>query len=396
MNNTVIGWKIYPMKPTLFIPQTDPKASYLAYKADIDAAIQRVLNSGKYILGEELDAFEGEFANYLGVSYAIGVASGTDAIKLALQSCGVGAGDLVFTVSHTAVATVAAIEQTGAVPILVDVDSITFTMEVTHLEKLLAKYSKGQRSSAVGNPKVILPVHLYGHPANISAILELAQRYDLYVIEDCAQAHGTALHNRKVGNWGHIAAFSFYPTKNLGALGDGGAVVTNDPTLAERVRLLRQYGWRDRYISETAGGNSRLDELQAAILRVKLIHLDTDNMQRRAIAGCYNQNLRDSGLSLPSEATGAFHTYHQYVLRTPHRENLRQKLQEHGIGTGIHYPQPIHLQPAYCGIKREANDLPVTEKLAEEILSLPMYAQLEIEKVETIIDQIKACLVEHG
>ena len=266
------------------IPQTDPRASYLEHKAEIDTAIQRVLDSGWYILGKEVDAFERAFAAYVGITHAIGVANGTDALELALRACGIGPGDLVFTVSHTAVATVAAIELVGATPVLVDIDPATYTLDPNCLEAALAH-------PPAGRPKAVIPVHLYGQPADMPAILELVRRYDLYIIEDCAQSHGAKLAGRMTGSWGDIAAFSFYPTKNLGALGDGGMVVTKDHDLAEKVQLLRQYGWKKRYVSEYPGGNSRLDELQAAILHSKLPYLDLENHRRREIASQYSELL---------------------------------------------------------------------------------------------------------
>jgi dTDP-4-amino-4,6-dideoxygalactose transaminase len=267
-----------------FLLPADPKANYLAHKEEIDQAIRRVLDSGWYILGQEVAAFEQEFAQYLGVSQAVGVGSGTDALEIALRACGVGVGDAVITVSHTVVATVAAIELVGAMPVLVDIDPITFTLDPNRLEDTIAQH-QGSRI------KAIIPVHLYGHPAAMPAIKEIARRHDLYVIEDCAQSHGAAIKGRKTGAWGDLAAFSFYPTKNLGALGDGGAVVTDNAELAQKLRLLREYGWQRRYISEMPGMNTRLDEIQAAVLRVKLQYLDKENAQRRELAEVYNSRL---------------------------------------------------------------------------------------------------------
>ncbi|MGA9347288.1 MAG: DegT/DnrJ/EryC1/StrS family aminotransferase [Anaerolineae bacterium] len=369
------------------IPQTDPRANYLAHRAEIDAAISRVLDSGWYILGQEVAAFEQEFAAYIGVRHAIGVASGTDALELGLRACGIGPGDAVFTVSHTAVATVAAIERCGATPILVDIDPTTYTIDPSHLEDAL-KAVINHPSSTVHRPSSIIPVHLYGHPADMPAILDIARRYGLYVIEDCAQSHGAALNRRKTGTWGHIAAFSFYPTKNLGALGDGGMVVTDDADLAEQVRLLRQYGWRQRYVSEIAGTNSRLDELQAAILRVKLHYLDAENRRRQALADAYQELLSSTSLTLPQCAPMARHVYHQYVVRSERRDSLRVFLQERGISTLIHYPVPIHHQPAYRGRLRCDGSMVNTEKVAGEILSLPMYPELTSEQVHQVAEAI--------
>ena len=369
------------------IPQTDPKASYLAHKAEIDAAVARVLDSGWYILGQEVAAFEEEFAAYIGVRHAIGVASGTDALELALRACGIGPGDAVFTVSHTAVATVAAIEHAGATPVLVDIDPTTFIMEPNHLEDTIKSVMHSQ-SSIVRRPSSIVPVHLYGHPADMPAIMDIAKRYELYVIEDCAQSHGAAIAGRKTGTWGHLAAFSFYPTKNLGALGDGGAVVTDDVDLAERVRLLRQYGWRQRYVSELAGANSRLDELQAAILRVKLCYLDKENAHRQALAQAYTHLLANADLILPISQRQAEHVYHQYVVRTPQRDALRDYLRDQGIGTLIHYPLAVHQQPAYAGRLLTNGNLAHSEQAAAQVLSLPMYSELSDEQVARVGDVI--------
>jgi dTDP-4-amino-4,6-dideoxygalactose transaminase len=365
------------------IPQTDPKAGYLAHKARIDAAIQRVLDSGWYILGREVEAFERAFAAYIGVSHAIGVANGTDALELALRACGVGPGDLVFTVSLTAVATVAAIELVGATPVLVDIDPVTYTLDPNCLEAALAH-------PLAGTPKAVIPVHLYGQPADMPAILELARRYGLYVIEDCAQSHGAVLAGRMTGAWGDIAAFSFYPTKNLGALGDGGMVVTANPELAERTRSLRQYGWRQRYISEIPGCNSRLDELQAAILRVKLMYLEAENVRRVALAARYTTALTDSGLALPTCREGAGHVYHQYVVCSRQRDALQAHLRARGIGTLVHYPRAVHQQPAYEGRVLIAGSLPHSERTAAEVLSLPIYPELTDEQLDSVTE---ACLI---
>lgn len=369
------------------IAQTDPKANYLAHKAEIDAAIHRVLDSGWYILGQEVAAFEQEFAAYIGVQHAFGVANGTDALELALRACGVAAGDAVFTVSHTAVATVAAIELTGATPILLDIEPNSYTIDPNQLEDVIKHVTQEGLSNGC-RPKAIIPVHLYGHSADMPAILDIAQRYNLYVIEDCAQSHGATLAGRKTGTWGDIAAFSFYPTKNLGALGDGGAIVTDNAQLAEQVRLLRQYGWRQRYVSDIAGANSRLDELQAALLRVKLRYLEQENDHRRKLAQIYSKRLADSGLILPTCQPQAEHVYHQYVVRSSHRDQLRHYLAERNIRTGIHYPVPVHQQPAYRERHLQIMPLHHTEQIARQILSLPMYPQLHKKQVEVVSEQI--------
>lgn len=350
------------------IPQSNPKASYLAHREEIDAALLRVTASGWYILGPEVAGFEAEFAAYHSLPHAVGVASGTDALELALRACGVESGQAVFTVSHTAVATVAAIERCGALPVLVDIDPVTYTLDPHALDQALKRW-RGAR------PAAVVPVHLYGQLADMPAILEIAGRYGLRVVEDCAQAHGTRLHGRLAGTWGDAAAFSFYPTKNLGALGDGGAVITADDEIARRVRELRQYGWRERYISAIPGINSRLDELQAAVLRVKLRYLDSANARRRAIAAHYREALADRGLTLPTCRDGAEPVYHQFVVRSSMRDQLQADLRQRGIGTLIHYPQPIHHQPAYAD-RLVHGDLTQSEQAAANVLSLPMFPEL--------------------
>jgi dTDP-4-amino-4,6-dideoxygalactose transaminase len=316
----------------------------------------------------------------------VGVGSGTEAVHLALRACGVGPGDAVLTVSHTAVATVAAIELAGAAAVLVDIDPATYTMSPASLEEALGRLRPG-----AGRPRAVIPVHLYGQPADMPAIMDIARRHGLLVIEDCAQAHGAALAGRLAGTWGDAAAFSFYPTKNLGALGDGGAVAAATPELAGRLRMLREYGWRERYVSELPGGmNARLDEVQAAILRVKLRHLDADNRRRREHAARYDALLADSGLTLPSPRQSATHVYHQYVVAAPRRDELREHLRAGGVGTLIHYPVPVHLQPAYAG--RVAVPVPLrhTEQACRHILSLPMYPELSEGQGRAVAELILA------
>jgi dTDP-4-amino-4,6-dideoxygalactose transaminase len=365
------------------LPQADPKASYLAHQADIDAALTRVAGSGWYVLGEEVEAFEQEFAAAMGCGFGVGVASGTDAVELALRACGVGAGDLVFTVSHTAVATVAAIERTGATPVLVDIDPLTFTLDPECLEHALVEVKRNPASSA-SRARAVVPVHLYGHPANMPAILEIARQAGLYVIEDCAQAHGATVNGRMVGSWGDMAAFSFYPTKNLGALGDGGMVTTHVAELASRVRALRQYGWEERYVSSLRGFNSRLDELQAAVLRVKLRSLNADNLRRRQLAELYDALLAETTLQRPVISAGVQHVYHQYVVCSPDRVGLKAHLARASIGTAVHYPVPVHLQPAYRDNILLGGILSNTEAAAQQVLSLPMYPELSPEQIRTV------------
>ncbi|MGQ9647382.1 MAG: DegT/DnrJ/EryC1/StrS family aminotransferase [Thermodesulfobacteriota bacterium] len=362
----------------LLIPQANPKASYIAHKEEIDSAIARVMESGRYILGQEVAAFEEEFAAYIGVRFGIGVSSGTDALHLALRACGIREGDEIITVSHTAVGTVVGIELCRAKPVFVDIDPFTFVIDPDQIERAITSRTRA-----------IIPVHLYGHVADMKSILSIARVHQLYVIEDCAQSHGAAWGDKKSGAIGDIAAFSFYPTKNLGAFGDGGMVLTNNPELAERVRLLREYGWRQRYVSEISGLNSRLDELQAAVLRVKLKYLEQWNEDRRRKASIYTKLLESAEIVCPIEREPVRHVYHLYVIRTKKRDSLQAFLKEHGVGTLIHYPTPIHLQNAYKKLGYHKGDLPVTEKCAEEVLSLPFYPELTTEEMKQVQEQIK-------
>jgi dTDP-4-amino-4,6-dideoxygalactose transaminase len=338
---------------------------------ELETAVTRVMTSGWYLLGPELEAFEAEFAAYHDVRHAIGVANGTDAIELALRAAGIGAGDEVITVAHTAVATVCAVEAAGARPVLVDIDPQTYTMNP-------------QAAAAAITPrtKALLPVHLYGQAADMTALTALAQQYSLLVIEDCAQAHGARWCGQLVGTFGHLATFSFYPTKNLGACGDGGAVITSDSSYDARLRRLRTYGQTTRYVHAERGINSRLDEIQAAILRVKLAHLDIHNDQRRELACAYHGGL--TGVTVPYNHPDTRHVYHLYVIRHPQRDWLMEQLKANSIGTLIHYPVPIHRQEAYADLGVAAGSLPVTEQAASEILSLPMYVGLTHEDVEQV------------
>ena len=365
------------------IPQTDPKAGYLAHKAEIDAAIARALDGGWYIGGAEVQAFEREFAAWAGTAEAVACANGTDALVLSLRGLGIKAGDRVATVSHTAVATVAAIELTGAEPLLLDIDEF-HCLDPRALEAAL-KGPDGKRIRAV------VPVHLYGQPAAMDRIMALARAHGLKVLEDCAQAHGATVGAKKIGAIGDIAAFSLYPTKNLGALGDAGVIATNDRTMAERLRALREYGWRERYISAEAGMNSRLDPIQAAILRVKLKHLDADNARRQAIARAYDEGLGNlGGLATPAVRPGASHVYHQYVVQHADRESLRDRLKAAGIGTNVHYPAPVHLQHAYQGrTPIGPTGMAVTEKLLPRVLSLPMYPQMSDGDVARVVAAVR-------
>jgi len=366
------------------IPQADPRAGYLVQRTAIDAALTRVFEGGVYILGREVEMFEAAFADYIGVRHAIGVGSGTDAIELALRASNIGAGDLVFTVSHTAVATVAAIERAGATAVLVDVEPGTYTMAPHELSRAL-------RMTRPGRPAAVLPVHIYGQPAELSELAEIARVHDLRLIEDCAQSHGALYCGEPTGSFGDVACFSFYPTKNLGALGDGGMVVTSDPTLAVALREIREYGWRDRYVSARIGINSRLDAIQAAILGVKLRTLTADNARRQTIAARYDAGLAGLPLALPVRRPNATQVFKHYGIRLAYRDALRNRLGASGVGTGIHYPVPVHRQPAYSGrLTCGPSGLGVTERAASQILSLPIYPQLMDEAVDRVIAEIRA------
>jgi dTDP-4-amino-4,6-dideoxygalactose transaminase len=357
----------------------DPKADYLAHADAIRAAIDRVLASGMYILGKEGEAFENEFSDYQGGGHTIGVANGTDALELALRAAGVGPGDGVATVANTVTATVSAITAIGARPVFADIDASTMVMDPAALAELLARRPV----------KAVVPVHLYGQPADMPRILEIAARHGAVVVEDCAQSHGASIGARKTGTWGALAAFSFYPTKNLGALGDAGAVFTRDEKLAAKVRSLRQYGWRTRYIAESEGRNSRLDEIQAAILRVKLPHLEAANARRRAITALYFEKLKSAALTLPAMSDGTVPVYHQFTIRVRGRDALREALLQKGIQSGVLYPVPIHHQPAY---RDTSLSLPATERACAEVLCLPCHPALTDGNVTEISAAILECL----
>lgn len=366
------------------IPFNDLRAAYWAHKAAIDAAVQRVLESGWYILGREVESFEAEFAGFCGAAGAVGVNSGTDAIYLALRALDIGPGDEVITTAHTAVATAAAITLSGATPVFADIDPSTYTLDPAALAEAMTPRTRA-----------VIPVHLYGRPADMDPILDVARAAGLAVIEDCAQAHGATYHGRPVGTLGDVGCFSFYPTKNLGALGDGGCVISNHLALLVRLRLLREYGWtpQARYVSQIQGTNSRLDEMQAAILRVRLPRLADDNAARANLAALYAQLLPPQ-LILPHAAPDRTHVWHLYVVRTQAalRDSLRARLAAQGIGTGIHYPVPIHRQPAYAHGGARFGDLPVTERIAREIISLPLNPTLTPAQVERVGAALHAAL----
>ena len=372
------------MIPT--IPQANPKAGFLAIQDEIRAAIERVLDSGIYILGTEVEAFEQAFASSVGVMHAVAVASGTDALVLALRAAEIRKGDVVITVAHTAVATVAAIELAGGRPLLIDVDDC-YGMDPEQLEQVLS-------SNTQIRPKAILPVHLYGQMVD-RAVFDIAERHGIPVIEDCSQAHGAFHEGRQAGTCGLLSTFSFYPTKNLGALGDAGAVVTNEPDLAQKLREWRQYGWKNGQVSISAGMNSRMDTVQAAVLRVKLDRLKQDNQERQIIAAKYDTGLAACGVEVPHLRSGAQPVFHQYVIRTAKRDLFRQRLTTKGIGTGIHYPVPVHLQPAYIGrVQLAKGGLLQTEKLANRIVSLPIYPQLTEDQTTRVVAAVNEVAAE--
>lgn len=366
------------------IPQCNPRASYEAQAPEIDAAIKRVLLSDRYILGTEVSAFETEFAEYVGASHGLGVANGTDAIAIALKALNVGADDVVVTVSHTAVATAVGIRATGATPAFVDVDERHGLMDLDKLEALLKAATENAFPIRLSRIKAIIPVHLYGRCVDMARLSSIAANHGIPVVEDCAQAHGASFEDRRAGSFGAFGCFSFYPTKNLGAIGDGGALVTSDPALLERARLQREYGWRQRYISDVEGSNSRLDEVQAALLRVKLIALDKDNAARGALANAYRSLITRPGIVLPPEPANGQHAYHQFAIRCSQRDELQAYLKTLGIGTLVHYPSAVHEQPAYTNQAYVPFPLPQTEKWSHEVLSLPMFPQLEMSAVERV------------
>jgi dTDP-4-amino-4,6-dideoxygalactose transaminase len=361
------------------IPLVDLRAQYEPIKAEIHQAWDEILDSMRLFLGPNVQAFEKEFAEYCGAGHAIGVSDGTNALHLALRACNVGAGDEVITVSHTFIATVEAILLTGARPVFVDIDPQTYTLDVSQIERCMTPRTRA-----------ILPVHLYGQCVDMDPIMAMAQKHNLYVIEDACQAHGAIYKGRKAGSLGHIAGFSFYFSKNLGAYGEGGMVTTNDPDLARRVRMLRDHGSEKRYYHEELGWNARLDELQAAVLRIKLRRLETWNEQRRQNAALFNRKLAGNGVVTPVEAADNRHVYHLYVIRSQKRDALKDHLAAQGIGTGIHYPVPAHLQKTCADLGYALGSLPVTEKVVNEILSLPLYAELTVEQIERVAAEVKA------
>jgi dTDP-4-amino-4,6-dideoxygalactose transaminase len=361
------------------IPLVDLQAQYAAIQADVDTAIRRVVTSAQFIMGPDVAAFEREFAAYCDTLQAVGVASGTAALELVLRALGVGPGDEVVTVAHTFIATAEAITVTGATPVLVDIDPATYTMDPAAFAAAITPRTRA-----------VIPVHLYGQPADMPAICALAARAGVAVIEDAAQAHGAAWAGKSVGGFGDAACFSFYPGKNLGAYGDAGAVTTHRAELAEIVRKLRNHGRQSKYLHEVVGYGHRLDTLQAAILRAKLPYLTAWTEARRRLARRYTEKLADTGLVLPAVAPDANPVWHLYVVCTPAREELLAELNEAGIGAGVHYPVPLHLQPAYRHLGVEEGALPVTERVAQTCLSLPLYPEMNDAQQDRVIEVVAA------
>lgn len=361
------------------IPFVDLKAQYLSIKSEVDAAIQGVLESCQFTLGSEVAAFEEEFAAYCGAKHGIGVNTGTSALHLALLAADIGPGDEVITVPFTFVATVAAIHYTGATPVFVDVDPDTLTMDPAALEKAITPRTRA-----------ILPVHLHGQTAEMDAIVAIARRFGLLVVEDACQAHGAEYRGRRAGSLGDLACFSFYPGKNLGAYGEGGMVVTGDAALARKIRMLRDWGAEKRYHHVLKGYNYRLEGIQGAVLRVKLRHLEAWTEARRAAAARYDALLAGSGVPTPVALPHNRHVYHIYAIRTRERAAWQDALTAQGIQTGIHYPIPVHLLPAYADLGYEAGDFPHAERAADEVLSLPIFPELGAQQCETVARAVRA------
>lgn len=363
------------------IPLVDLKAQYATIRMEIDAAIQRVLDSTAFILGREVAQFEDAFAAYCGAPYAVGVSSGTAALHLALLACGVGPGDEVITSPHTFIATAEAISHCGARPVFVDIDPVSYNLDVQRVEAAIG-----------GRTKAVVAVHLYGNPVDMEQLLAVTRRRGIHVIEDAAQAHGAMIKGQRVGTFGTAGCFSFYPGKNLGAYGDAGMVVSNDPEVAARVRLLRDHGRREKYVHEAVGYGYRLDALQAAVLHVKLRHLDQWNLRRRHAARRYCELLTASNVVLPYTAPHAEPVYHLFVVRTPERDRVLEHLQAHGIGAGVHYPIPVHLQPVYAPLGLQPGSFPHAERAAREVLSLPLYPEITVAQQQEVTAALHAAI----
>ncbi len=358
----------------------NPSAQFESYQTEIEKAVLTVMRGSRYVLGEEVMLMEQEFASYIGVNACVGVANGTDAIELALRALDIGSDDEVITVSHTAVATVAAIEFAGAKPVLVDVEPELYTLNPHQLEEVVTQRTKA-----------IIVVHLYGQPADLDLIVDFCNKNNLYLIEDCSQAHGAKYREQRLGSIGDIGCFSCYPTKNLGAIGDAGLITTNSADIATKIRMLREYGWNNR-ISEFSGRNSRLDELQAAVLRIKLKYLDADNFKRCQLAEYYTNQLSELPIQLPTIRKKSESVFHLFVIQVGNRQALLEYLKEEGIQAGVHYSVPVHLQPAYQDRILTANDMSITENLTKRIISLPMYPELSMNDAKKIVDVLKKFL----
>jgi dTDP-4-amino-4,6-dideoxygalactose transaminase len=382
----MMNWTIFVITANLSrgfemdeIPFLDLRAAYLELKAEIDAAVLRSLESGWYIGGAEVEAFEAEYANYCGAQFCIGVGNGLDALHLSLKALGVGPGDEVIVPSNTYIATWLAVTYSGAKPVPVEPDERTYNLNPALIEAAITPRTK-----------VIIPVHLYGQPADLDPILEIARRYGLRVLEDAAQAHGARYKGKRIGAHGDAVAWSFYPGKNLGAIGDAGAVTTNNPELAERVSMLRNYGSRVKYVNELAGYNSRLDPIQAAVLRVKLAYLDEWNERRRLVAGLYLKQLANTGLTLPYVPEWGEPVWHLFVLRSSERDQLQKHLASQGIGTLIHYPIPPHRQQAYAEMGLQEGCLPISEAIHREVLSLPIGPHLSMAQAGRVVEAVQS------
>jgi dTDP-4-amino-4,6-dideoxygalactose transaminase len=376
------------------VPFLDLNAQHQSIGDEIKRAIDEVIDKAQFIMGEQVSGLEQEFAAYCGTKYAVGTSSGTTALHLALLAGGIEPNDEVITTPHTFIATAEAISHAGAYPLFIDIDERSYNLDVTKLARFIDTDCEYDPARGLINRRsrrrisAVIPVHLYGQPVDMDPLLDLAGRYGLKVIEDAAQAHGARCNGKRTGGMGDAGVFSFYPGKNLGGLGDGGMVVTNNEELAQRVRLLANHGRRDKYRHLTIGYNYRLDALQAAVLRVKLKHLDNWNQQRRSNARRYDELLADCGVITPQTKPYAEHVYHLYVIRTERRDELRNFLAQAGIRTGIHYPLPLHLQPAYSFLGYQPGDFPVAENCARTVLSLPMYPELEPAAMEQVVETI--------
>ncbi|WP_129631006.1 DegT/DnrJ/EryC1/StrS family aminotransferase [Candidatus Oscillochloris fontis] len=361
------------------VPFVDLKAQYLSIKAEVDAAVLSLLESTQFVLGKEVAAFEELFAAYTQTSYVMGVNTGTSALHLALLAAGIGRGDEVITTPFTFIATVSAIDYTGATPVFVDIDPVSFTIDPAKIEAAITPRTKA-----------ILPVHLYGQPAEMAPIMEIARRHNLVVIEDAAQAHGAEYRGQRVGSIGDLGCFSFYPGKNLGAYGEGGAVTTNNPEFARTIRMLRDWGAERKYYHDLKGYNYRLEGVQGAVLKVKMQYIEAWTEARRAVAARYDAQLPALGIATPTALPERRHVYHIYAIREARRDQLQTFLHDHGVSTGIHYPIPVHLQKAFAELGHKEGDFPHSEAAAREVLSLPMYPELPPELQDHVIAALRS------